>query len=231
MTISRDCIRASAAAALIAGAPPAAAIGATGPNDGISSQTTNSSSESDSRELTPAWGIPCRGTHVCGPVPPPSPPRPPKCWWQCPRPPSLPPKATPDLPRPGAPGAYGYGRKPYVAEPSQSGARGSDPKTIAPGRVDAETVPSGRISLTARGGKAITLESYGGPLSLGKVALTYFGAGTSRVDIYVNGQKLGSPLNAGSFQDFRPPGYYRYRVCNYGTQTVCSAEVGAEIQR
>ena len=81
------------------------------------------------------------------------------------------------------------------------------------------------------GTPAITLQATvnSSPL-IKRVTLTWSGATTSTVDIYRNAAKLVTTANDGNHEDqMLAAGTYRYRLCNLGSTTACSAEVMAVV--
>jgi hypothetical protein len=62
------------------------------------------------------------------------------------------------------------------------------------------------------------------------VSLRWSGATTTSVDIYRNGVRATATANDGAWtQILSSRGTYRYRVCNAGSTTRCSAEVSVTV--
>jgi len=62
-----------------------------------------------------------------------------------------------------------------------------------------------------------------------RVALTWSGATTTRVNIYRNGAMFANPLNSGTFSSAENQGTYIFRVCNDGSTTFCSSNVSVTV--
>ena len=63
------------------------------------------------------------------------------------------------------------------------------------------------------------------------VDLDWSGAAGGRVDVYRDGALIGSENNDGNFRNFVGRGEYRYRLCEQGSTTRCSAEESISVNR
>ena len=57
------------------------------------------------------------------------------------------------------------------------------------------------------------------------VDLTWGGAAGANVDVIRNGVRVTSPANDGAYRESRQRGTWRYKVCQSGSTTACSAEM------
>jgi hypothetical protein len=100
----------------------------------------------------------------------------------------------------------------YVRGTDASGQAG--PFTAA--FLDITGAPPPNITLALTGSRARLLAW--------NIDLAWGGASGANVDLYLNGALLGSTANDGAYRDQRGKGTWRYKVCQTGSTSACSAE-------